>query len=55
MDTNKLGGVEFLDKYEVLCCDEDVVAWLDEVMVAYLDNNNKDDYDVAFLLSHPLE
>ena len=30
MDTNKLVVVEFLDKGEVVFCDEDVVSCLDE-------------------------
>ena len=34
MDTNKLGVVEFLDKYEVACGDEDVMACFDEGVLA---------------------
>ena len=37
-----------MDKYEVECCDEDVVAFLDECVLACLDNNNKDVFDVDF-------
>ena len=37
----KLGVVKFLDKDEVECCDEDVVAWFDEGVLACLDKNNK--------------
>ena len=54
MDTHKLGVLECLDKYEVGWCDEDVVSCLDESVFAFLDNNNKDDFDVCFLHSHPL-
>ena len=37
------------------CCDADIVACLDEGVVACLDKNNKDDFDVDFILAHPLE
>ena len=47
--------MECLDTYDVACCDEDVVAWLNEGVVACLDKNNKDDFDVDFLLANPLE
>ena len=43
-----------MDKYEVECCDDDVVTCLDKVVVLCLDNNNKDYFDVGFLLSNPL-
>ena len=46
--------MELLGKDEVACCDEDVVALLDEGVVKLLDNNNKDDFDVDFILAHPL-
>ena len=55
MDTKKLVVVECLDKYEVACADEDVGAYLDEGVLACLDNNNRDDFDVDFLYAHPLE
>ena len=55
MDTNKLGEMELLDKYEVACCDEDAVAWLDEDVLAFLDKNNKYNFDVNFIHAHPLE
>ena len=55
MDTKKLGVVEFLVKDEVECCDEDFVTCLDEGVLKCLDKNNKDDFDVDFLLPHPLE
>ena len=54
MDTSKLGEVELLDKYEVECCDEDVVEWLDEGGLACLYMNNKDDFYVYFLHANPL-
>ena len=54
MDTQKLGVVGFLDKYEVACGNEDVVAWLDEGVLVWLDDNNKDGFDIYFLHSHPL-
>ena len=54
MDTNKLGVVDWLDKYEVACGDEYVLAWLYESVLAYLDNNDKDDFDVDFLHAHSL-
>ena len=47
--------VEWLDKDEVVCCSKDAVAWLYEGVAACLDKNNKDDFDVDFLLAHPLE
>ena len=47
------GGM--LGKYEVACCDEDVLTCLDEGVLACLDNNNKDYFDVDFLHTHPLE
>ena len=53
--TQKMGVVTCLDKDEVACCDEYVVACLDEGVVECLDNNNKNYFDVDFLLSHPLE
>ena len=37
------------------CGDEDVVELFDEGVLAYLDNNDKDYFDVDFLHSHPLE
>ena len=55
MDTKKLGVVELLDKYEVVCCDEDVVAYLYQGVLVCLDKNNKDDFDVYFLYVKPLE
>ena len=55
MDTKKLGVVECLDKYEVACCDEDVVACFYEGVVKCLDKNNKEDFDIYFILAHPLE
>ena len=55
MDTNKLVVVEFLDKGEVVFCDEDVVSCLDEGVVKCLNKNNKDYFDVDFILPHPLK
>ena len=55
MKTNKLGVLECLDKYEVACGDEDVVTCLDEGVLAYLDNNDKDNFDVDFIHAHPLK
>ena len=55
MDTNKLFVVEWLDKYEVACCDEDVVEYLDEGVLEFLDNNNKDYFDAYFIYAYPLE
>ena len=52
METNKLGVVEFLDKYKVACCNEDVVSCLGGGVVAWLDMNNKDGFNVYFLLAH---
>ena len=52
MDRNKLGKVEFLDKYEVELCDEDMVSFLDYGVLECLDENNKDHFDVDFLHSH---
>ena len=53
MDTKKIDVVKFLDKDEVACCDDDVVAWFDEVVLSCLDNNNKYDFDVDFLRAQP--
>ena len=47
--------LECLDKDEVSCFHEDFVAYSDEGVVKYLDNNNKDDFDVDFLLAHILK
>ena len=44
-----------LDKYEVACCCEDFVTCLDEGVVKLLDKNNKDYFDVDFILANPLE
>ena len=55
MYTQKLDAVEYLDKDEVSCSDEDVVACLDEGLVKCRDMNNKDYFDVDFLLPHSLE
>ena len=54
LDTQKLGVVECLDKYEVTCCDEDVVVFLDEGVVKCLDNKNKDNFNISFFLEHLL-
>ena len=53
MYTHKIGVVEFLDKCEVVCCDDDVVTWLDDGVVACLDKNNKDGFDMDFYLNTP--
>ena len=37
------------------CGDEDAVELLDEDVLACLDNNDKDNFDVYFLHTHPLE
>ena len=50
MYRKKLDVVECLYKDEVACCGEDFCG-----VVAYLDNNNNDDFDVDFTLAHPLE
>ena len=55
MSTNKLGVVDFLAKSEVVCCDEDVVACFNWVVLECLDKNNEYDFDVDFLHAHPLE
>ena len=55
MDTNKIGVVEWLDKDEVSCCDEDMLAYFDEGVLACLDKNNKDDFSVDFFDEHQLE
>ena len=47
MDTHKPGVVELLDKYEVTRGDEDVVAWLDK--------NDSDNFNVDFLHAQTLE
>ena len=55
MNTNKLGVVKLLNNDEVVYCDEYVMACLYEGVVKLLDKNNKDDFDVDFILPHPLE
>ena len=55
MDTNKLGVMECLNKYDVSCCDEYVVELLDDGVFSCLDKNIKDYFDVYFLLTPPLE
>ena len=47
--------VEWLDKDEVAYCYDDFVAWFDEDVVTCLYKNNKDDFDVDFILAHLLE
>ena len=42
MDTNKIGVVRLLDNDELKYCDDYVVALLDEVVLSFLDNNDKD-------------
>ena len=54
MDTKKLVMLECLDKDEVEFFYEDVLECLDEGAVKCLDNNNRDDFNVSFLLVHPL-
>ena len=51
----KLGVVTCLDNYMVSCSDYGGLTCLYEVVVEYLDNNNKDNFDVDFLHAHPLE
>ena len=55
MDTSKLGVVKWLDNDEVEFCDEDFMAFLYEGMMKFLNKNNKDDFNVDFLLEHPME
>ena len=55
MDKKKLIVVECLDKYEVSCGDEDVVAYFYQGVLVCLDKNNKDYFYVDFLHAHPLE
>ena len=55
MGTNKFVMVKCLDKYEVAYCDEEVVACLYLAMLACLNNNNKDNFYVYFLLAYPME
>ena len=47
--------MEYLDKYEVESCDEDVVAWFDEGVLEWSDKKNKDAFDGYFIQAHPLE
>ena len=49
MSTNKIGLVVCLDKYDVSCCDKDVVAFFDDGVLACLCKNNKDDFDGDFI------
>ena len=53
MDTNKFGVVACLYKDEVEFCEKDVVAWLDEGVVACLDKNNKDGFMWIFSFHNP--
>ena len=51
----KLGVVECLDNDEMECCGKDFVAWLDEAVLALLENSDKDGFDVDFIHVHLLE
>ena len=55
MDTNRLGVVECLDKYEVEYGDKDAVECLYEGVLACLDKNDKNGFEVDFIHLHPLE
>ena len=55
MNMDKLGVGECLEKDVVACWDKGVVACFNEGVAACLDKNNKDSFDVYFLLAHPLE
>ena len=46
MDKKKLSVME--------CLDKDVLEFFDEGVVARMDRNNKDDFDVGFLLAKHL-
>ena len=55
MYTNKSGVVTYLNEDEVAFFNEYVVTCLDEGVMAFLDNNDKDYFDVVFILAHLLE
>ena len=55
MNTYKLGEVEYLDDDEAAFFYEDVVVCLDKDVVKLLDKNNKDDFNVDFILANHLE
>ena len=42
-----------MDKYEVACCDEDVVACFEEGVLELLNKNNKDDLIEIFSIHTP--
>ena len=42
-----------MDKDEVSCCDEDVLSWFDEGVLACLDKNNKENFDGGFIHAPP--
>ena len=42
-----------MEKYVVTCVDDDLVAWLDEGVLAFWDKNDKDDFDVDFSMHAP--
>ena len=44
-----------MDRDELVCGDEDVVAFLDGGIFSCLDKNDKDDFDVYFIHANPLE
>ena len=49
MYANKPVVVDFLDKYELECYDEDVLICLDEGVLACLDNDNRDNYIYIYI------
>ena len=51
---NKLVVLSFWDNDEVACSNEYAVACLNEGVVKFLDENNKDDFDADFILPYPL-
>ena len=54
MEKKKNCVASYLDKDVVAFFNEGMLVCLYKGVVAFLDNNNKYDFDVYFLLSHPL-
>ena len=55
MENTKLGVLAWLDTDVVACFDEGLGEQLDKAVLACLDKNNKDYFDVANILTHRLK
>ena len=55
MYTKTIGVVELLDTDEVVFGYEDMVSYQDVGVLSWLDNNDKDDFNVDFFNAQPLQ